>query len=136
MRQAVTTKYLGPTNHRGARIVVKCQAGRHVVSWDDALDVVANHERAALRLIATLGWSGHWAGGALPDDTGYCFVNAQGYARAAENVGNAVYTVEPGRRIYCNGVPFVNVGKEAPASPTDADQVAHRLAHYLNLEVR
>jgi hypothetical protein len=135
MRQAVTTKYLGPTNFRGARIAVKSQAGRHVVSWDHALNVAANHERAALVYIAMMGWAGHWAGGALPDDTGYCFVNAQGYSRAPENIGNAVYAVEAGRIVTCNGAPFVGVTREL-ASPTDADQVAHRLAHYLNMEVR
>jgi len=75
VRQAVTTRYAGPTDHRGARIIVRSQAKRIAVSWDDALDVAANHERAALMLIAQLGWAGHWAGGALPDGTGYCFVN-------------------------------------------------------------
>lgn len=135
MRQAITTRYAGPTDHRGARVIVRSQAKRISVSWNDALDVAANHERAALILVAQLGWAGHWAGGALPDGTGYCFVNAQGSARERENVGLALYAVEAGRVITCNGAPFVSVHREL-ASPTDADQVAHRLAHYLNLEVR
>lgn len=35
--QAIVTKYLGPTNHRGARIVAKAQAGRKVYAWQDDL---------------------------------------------------------------------------------------------------
>jgi hypothetical protein len=40
MRQAITTKFIGPTNHRGSRISVRCQAKRIVVGWDHALDMV------------------------------------------------------------------------------------------------
>jgi hypothetical protein len=76
--QAITTKFLGPTNASGARIKAKCQARAMVVSWDHALDVEANHAAAARALIARLGWDadcyGKWHGGALPDDTGYAFV--------------------------------------------------------------
>lgn len=76
MRQAIVTKYLGPTNHRGARIVAKAQAGRLAVPWEDAWDVDANHAYAARMLAERYGWTEHstLAGGALPDDTGYCFV--------------------------------------------------------------
>ena len=75
MRQAITTKFLGPTNFRGARIVAKAQAGRRTVAWDDALDAQANHARAAEMLAKHYGWTGPWAGGASHDDTGYHFVS-------------------------------------------------------------
>lgn len=74
--QAVTTKFLPVTNAKGARIVVRSQAKRIVVHWDDGCDVYDNHERAARSLLRQLGWLafGEWVGGALPDDTGYAFV--------------------------------------------------------------
>lgn len=77
MRQAIETRYAGPTDHRGSRVIARCQAGRVIVSWDDALDVAANHARAAERLVAKLGWewsNGAWHGGASADGRGFVFV--------------------------------------------------------------
>ena len=74
MRQAIVTKYLGPTDHRPARIMVKAQAGKLFVTWDDALDVDENHDRAAQQFAQRLNWSGTLAGGALPDGRGNCYV--------------------------------------------------------------
>ncbi len=65
MRQAVATRYIGPTNHRGTRVVAHCDAGKLTVAWDYELDVEANHRAAALALITQLGWSGHWHGGSM-----------------------------------------------------------------------
>lgn len=56
MNQAITTRYLGPTNHRGTRVVAEAQAGRLVVSWDHALSPEANHEFAARQFAMRLGW--------------------------------------------------------------------------------
>ena len=76
-RQAISTRYLGPTNHRGARIAASCEAGRLVLGWDDGLDVFANHQKAALALAAKLGWKGPWVGGAPGKRSlGYVFVDA------------------------------------------------------------
>lgn len=55
--QAITTRYLGPTNHRPSRIIAQCNAGRLVVSWDYALNIEDNHGAAAQALIAKLGWT-------------------------------------------------------------------------------
>lgn len=77
MRQAIITKYLGPTNHRGARVKATAQAGSITLSWDDALDVEDNHTSAARALCKKFHWPfppGSMVGGALPDDTGYAFV--------------------------------------------------------------
>lgn len=77
MRQAIVTKYLGPTNHRGARVKATAQAGSVTIPWDDALDVADNHTAAAHVLCKRLEWPfspGTLVGGALPDGTGYCFV--------------------------------------------------------------
>lgn len=74
MRQAITTKYLGPTNHRGARIKASAQAGSVTVSWDHSMSPQQNHVEAARALALVYGWDGVWIGGALPHGTGYAFV--------------------------------------------------------------
>lgn len=67
--QAILTRFLGPTNHRGARIVAGCDARRAVYSWDYALGVSDNHAIAARSLAHDLGWlDGHRIeSGSLPD---------------------------------------------------------------------
>lgn len=76
-RQAVTTKYLGPTDSRGSRVKATAQAGSVTISWDDALDGADNHAAAAAALAKKYGWDKHskrMIGGALPGGEGYCFV--------------------------------------------------------------
>lgn len=73
MRQAISTKFLGPTNTRGARVVAKADAGSQTTSWDYAESVCRNHAKAAQALAEKLGWAGYWTGGSLPG-SGYCFV--------------------------------------------------------------
>lgn len=69
--QAIQTKYLGPTNHRGARLKASCQARTIVVGWDYALGITDNHEHAAMELAQRLGWTANtdsrWVSGALKD---------------------------------------------------------------------
>jgi hypothetical protein len=74
MRQAIETKYLGPTNHRGSRVKATSQAGSITVSWDDALDVNDNHRAAAKALAKKLGWPGHYAEGGKADGSGNVYV--------------------------------------------------------------
>lgn len=84
MRQAIVTKYLGPTNNRGARIVARTYAKRMVVAWDYSLGVDMNHQVAANALAKKLNWlepgngqKYEYVGGSMPDDTGYCFVQVE-----------------------------------------------------------
>lgn len=72
--QAITTKYIAPTNTKGSRIAARCQARRIVVDWNDDLDQAENHAVAAKRLAMSLEWIGEWVGGGLPDDSGFAFV--------------------------------------------------------------
>lgn len=77
--QAIITKYLGPTNSRGSRIVAKCWAGKVTVPWDYRLEVRENHEAAAKALIEELvqSYSVPWdivAAGNMPDGPGYAFI--------------------------------------------------------------
>lgn len=76
MRQAIETKYLGPTDHRGPRIAVRAQAGRKTYDWDHTKDVGANHLAAATAFAESKGWLIRQTiyGGSNAADTGYVFV--------------------------------------------------------------
>lgn len=84
MTQCITTKYLGPTTFRGARIVAKCKAGTytHTIAGGTAVDG-SDHVAAARGLIRSLGWDdrtyyGEWHGGALANGEGFAFVMVGG----------------------------------------------------------
>lgn len=90
--QAIVTEYLGPTNHRGARIVAKCAAGRTVVPYEHALSGEAVHRVAVDALRAKLGWTGEhypgrWVAGELPSGSGYAYV----YVPTAPEVYDALH---------------------------------------------
>ena len=80
--QAITTKYLGPTNVKGSRIKATCTAKSVTVSCDHALNIENNHAAAAGALAEKMGWSGKWYQGGMPDDSGYCFVCVDGGSSA------------------------------------------------------
>lgn len=69
--QAISTRYLSPTNTRGARIVASAEAGRKIYDWNHELDVYANHAAAALKFAQAWGWEGEYVGGGTAE--GYCF---------------------------------------------------------------
>ena len=56
--QAIETKYIAPTNHKGTRIRATCAAKTVIFNWNDELDVEANHVCAALKLVSPsyLNW--------------------------------------------------------------------------------
>ena len=54
--QAIRTKYHGPTNTRGARIVAKCDAGQITTPYRYGLSVEGNHKAACDKLLEKLGW--------------------------------------------------------------------------------
>lgn len=64
MRQAIQTKYLGPTDFKGARIKAFARA----------------QQRTKPRA-GRFGWTGEWIGGGLPD-SGYAFVQVEDNERA------------------------------------------------------
>lgn len=70
--KAITTTFKGPTDRLDPRIVASCEGGRKTMTWEDALDVKANHERAAMQLAEKLKWHGRWIVGSTRD--GYVFV--------------------------------------------------------------
>lgn len=81
MRQAIVTKYLGPTNFKGSRVKATAEAGSVTLSWDDALGIEENHLRAAVALREKFNWhvtslTADLIGGALPGG-GYVFVSVE-----------------------------------------------------------
>lgn len=81
-RQAIQTRYVGPTNFKGSRIRVKCDAKTFFVGWRDELSVDENHHAAAMRAFTELGWDkvyreevGALVGGCMGND--YYFVSVQ-----------------------------------------------------------
>ena len=51
MQQAITTKYIGPTNTRGSRIKASCERGSLTVDWDYDLNQGENHAAAKKMLV-------------------------------------------------------------------------------------
>jgi len=63
--QAITTKYLGPSVTRGARIKATCSGGGLSVTIprDFARDLNIDHAAACRALCQRLGWTGRLVGG-------------------------------------------------------------------------
>lgn len=57
IRQAIETKFIGPTDKHWQRIRVKCSAKTVFLNWDDNLDVEGNHLQAANLVFNGLGWN-------------------------------------------------------------------------------
>jgi len=72
--QAIMTTYKGPTDHKGSRIIARCQARRVTVPWNHALDIEDNHRAAAETLASLMGWCDPIRSGALPDGHSYAHV--------------------------------------------------------------
>jgi hypothetical protein len=81
--QAITTKYIGPTNVRGSRVKALSAAKNITLHWDYALNPDDNHRVAAETLAEKLGWEGCWYGGSLPGGNGNCYVRADNPADSA-----------------------------------------------------
>lgn len=74
LKQAIVTKYHGPTNHRGSRVSARCYAGRITVAVDYSLTSGEAHAAAMRALVEKLsvasggdGWRGNWTGGHAAD---------------------------------------------------------------------
>jgi hypothetical protein len=66
-RQAIQTKFLGPTNSRGSRVKAFAAAGSVTISWDPRLNPERNHKAAAEIFANRMNWEGTWNAGTLPN---------------------------------------------------------------------
>lgn len=74
MKQAIETKFLGPTNHRGARVKAASGSGKSfVMEWNYAVSAEKNHEMAAKILCDQLRWSGDMIMGSLKNSYAHVF---------------------------------------------------------------
>ena len=67
--KAIQTKFIGPSETRGARVKAWIENIPVVLPWDHALEVVDNHGAAARKLAERLRWNGRLVGGTLPDES-------------------------------------------------------------------
>lgn len=67
--KAIQTKFIGPSNTKGARVRAWINGSSAAVSWDYGAEVADNHGMAARKLAASLKWDGRLVGGTLPDET-------------------------------------------------------------------
>lgn len=71
--KAIMTKYKGPTNHHGSRIIASDEDGnRVIVPYNHALNSDQMHRAAADALCAKMGWTGELIQGGIRN--GYVFV--------------------------------------------------------------
>jgi hypothetical protein len=67
--KAIQTKFVGPSETRGARVKAWVKGSSSTIPWDHGLEVVDNHAAAAWALAASLSWSGRLVEGTLPDES-------------------------------------------------------------------
>jgi hypothetical protein len=71
--QTITTKFLQPTNHTGARIKATSSGGISMTrSYEHGMSTEENHEEVAMALAERLEWDYDFAVGYTP--TGFVFV--------------------------------------------------------------
>ena len=75
INQSIETRYVGPTNHRGSRIIATTPGGHKVThAWNYEFNIEANHYAAAEALRAKLDWPSIKAGGSTAK--GYAFLTS------------------------------------------------------------
>mgnify|MGYP003344477924 CR=1 FL=1 len=81
-RAIIKTKFIGPTNTRGARIKATCQAGSVTIAYPYDLSSADVHWAAAKALIEKLGlmWGSQFTVGS--DNDGYYFIPADAFNTA------------------------------------------------------
>ena len=72
--QAIETKYLGPTNTKGARIKASAWADSVTIPFEYGPGTDGAHDLAVIALATKLGWWGVWARGGKADCTGNVYV--------------------------------------------------------------
>ena len=78
----IKTKFIGPTNTRGARIKATCQAGSATISYPYSESISDSHWLAAQELITklSLNWGSEFTVGS--DNDGYYFIPKTEYNTA------------------------------------------------------
>jgi hypothetical protein len=78
MKQAIITKFLGPTNTKGARVKAYASGARISITipWDHAESGEKNHAFAARLLALRLDWTGTLQAGVIsPGSVAHVFID-------------------------------------------------------------
>ena len=85
--QSIETKFIAPTNTRGARIAARCRAKRIIVPYEyDQGGNEGMHDEAAFQLAKRLGWDGAWHKAEKADGTGNVYVRVDAHDKPAFSV--------------------------------------------------
>ncbi|MBD9674911.1 hypothetical protein IB275_30320 [Pseudomonas sp. PDM21] len=114
--QAITTRYRGPSNARGSRVLAKCAGGSKSVGWEDELGSEQNHHAAARALANKMGWSGDLIPAGMPDGSYVHVFVPRSYADAVLAVCEARYAMRQGEN---NGNPHAKAWGQAITALTD-----------------
>jgi len=77
--QSITTKFIGPTNHRAARVKATTAAGHTLTVSYSYEDSHRSHAQAALQLARKLGWDGTLIEGGTKDGMVFVFDSGAKY---------------------------------------------------------
>lgn len=77
--QSITTKFIGPTNHRGARVKATSGGGHTLTVPYSHEDGHRSHAQAALKLARRLGWDGTLIEGGTKDGMVFVFDSGAKY---------------------------------------------------------
>jgi len=78
--QAIETKYVPATNHKGSRVIARSSSGQRVtLDWDHAKNSEGNHLAAARALAEKFDWFGTWVSGGSLSGKGEVFVCISDY---------------------------------------------------------
>jgi len=60
--RAIRTRYVGPTNYRGSRVIADAgdSQSRVIQTWADNLNPDENHAMAALAVVRKMGWDSEY----------------------------------------------------------------------------
>ena len=72
--KAIQTKYIGPTNFKGSRIIAfDCDGNKVTISYPYELSVDDVHRKAADALCAKMNWKGNLVGGWIKNGMVFVF---------------------------------------------------------------
>lgn len=78
--KAITTKYIGPTNHKMARVKAIAEGGHSItVDYDYNLSAVESYAKAAIALARKMEWTGELIAGSTKDGYVFVFANSGKY---------------------------------------------------------
>lgn len=130
--KAIKTKYYGPGNVRGSRIIASdMDRNKFIMSYDHGLNSDENHEKAAYLLMTKMGWPNTLVGGGFKDCNVWVMLPYV-KARFAKSAGN---TIEIDGKEVCHSVLQRTQNGNGPyaVAPWEHDALISRCVELLNI---